>query len=73
MKVRRGAVVVLVTAMAAVGVGCSPTPPLTQNEQVGIGNFIFFTIYVALCQANNGVCPFPLGPTALPPTPPAAN
>lgn len=63
MRARRGVAVVLVAAMAAVGVGCSPDPPLTENQQQGIGNFIFFVIYSALCQANGGVCPFPLGPS----------
>lgn len=73
MRIRRGVVAALVAAMAGLGVGCSPSPPLSENEQVGIGNFIFFVIYSALCQANNGVCPFPLGPSAIPPTAPAGN
>lgn len=69
MKLRRGIAAVLVAAMGVVGAGCSPSPPLTQNQQQGIGNFIFMVIYIGLCQANGGVCPFPLGPSDPAPVP----
>lgn len=62
----------LAAAMAVFGVGC--TPPANdweaQNQANWVGNFIFFTIYMGLCQANGGVCPFPIAPT-LPAQPPA--
>jgi hypothetical protein len=72
-KFRTGVAAVLVAGMSALGVGCSGQP-LSQQQQQGIGNFIFMAIYIGMCQANYGVCPFPLGPS-LPvppsPTPPA--
>lgn len=67
MVLRRGVAIVLVGAMGALGVGCSPSAPLSQQQQQGIGNFIFMVIYIGMCQANNGVCPFPLGPSDPPP------
>jgi hypothetical protein len=60
---RTAVAAVLVAAMGATAVGCSAEPSENQN----VGNFIFFVIYKALCDANGGVCPFPLGPT-LPPS-----
>lgn len=71
MKMRRGVAAVLVAAMGAVGVGCSPSPPLTPQQEQGIGNFFFAVIYIALCQANYGVCPFPIAPSDPAPMPPA--
>ena len=67
MRLRTGIAGVLVAAMAAFGVGCTGQPPATeweaQNQAVGIGNFIFLSIYLELCRANYGVCPFPIAPT----------
>jgi hypothetical protein len=67
-KFRTGVAAVLVAGMSVFGVGCSGEP-LTQDQQQGIGNFIFMSIYIAMCQANYGVCPFPLGPTLPVPSP----
>ncbi len=68
MKLRTGIAAVLVGAMATFGVaGCTGQPPAdewqAQNQAQWIGNGIFFIIYKALCDANFGVCPFPLGPS----------
>ena len=67
-KLRAGIAAVLVAGMSVLGVGCSGQP-LTQQQQQGIGNFIFMVIYLGMCQANNGVCPFPIAPTLPPPAP----
>lgn len=61
-KLRTGVAAVLLAAMAGTSVGCSTTPP-SQNELQGLGNFIFAVIYISLCQANYGVCPFPIAPS----------
>ena len=68
MKFRKSVAVGLVATMGLFGVGCSGKP-LTQQQQQGIGNFIFMVIYLGMCQANNGVCPFPIAPTLPPPAP----
>ena len=65
MKVKTAIAVLLTGAMAAVGVGCSANP--TESEAQWLGNGIFFIIYKAMCDANFGVCPFPLGPADPPP------
>lgn len=67
MKVRLVAAAVVTALVASFGVGCSAEPSENQN----VGNFIFFVIYKALCDANGGVCPFPLGPSDPPPLAPA--
>jgi hypothetical protein len=62
-----GVAALLVGAMGALGVGCTGQPPATQAEAQQqaqwLGNGIFMIIYMAMCQANHGVCPFPLGPS----------
>lgn len=66
MRARTAIAVVLTGAMSVFGVGCTGEPPSAhQQEQQGvlIGNFIFFTIYMAMCQANGGECPFPIAPS----------
>ena len=65
MKIRVALIGALAAATAALGVGC--TPPANEweaeRQAVWLGNGIFFIIYIGLCQANNGVCPFPIAPT----------
>lgn len=72
-KTRAVAGALLIGSMATFGVGCSPDlPPGSQDEATAqwLGNGIFMMIYMAMCQANGGVCPFPLGPSdPLPPAP----
>ena len=68
-KVRIGVAGILVAGMSVFGVGCSGQP-LTKQQQQNAGNFIFLVIYMAMCQANYGNCPFPLGPTLPPPSGP---
>jgi hypothetical protein len=65
MRVKMAIAVVLTAAMASVGVGCTSNP--TQEEAQWLGNGIFFIIYKALCDANYGVCPFPIAPSDPPP------
>jgi len=65
-KLRTGVAAVLVAGMSLFGVGCSGQP-LTQQQQQNAGNFIFLVIYIGMCQANYGKCPFPLGPSDPPP------
>lgn len=63
------AVAVLATgAMAGLGVGCTAPPGTSQSDyDQWVGSSLFGLIYIALCQANNGQCPFPIAPVA--PTP----
>lgn len=64
MKVRIGIAAVLTAAMAAFGVGCAAPPGVDPEQHAQwLGNGIFGIIYLALCQANYNVCPFPLGPS----------
>jgi hypothetical protein len=67
-RVKIGIGVLLTAAMSAFGVGCTP-PPGSDPEQYAqwLGNGIFFVIYKALCDANGGVCPFPIAPSDPPP------
>ncbi len=72
MKRSKVAIAVVVTgAMAALGIGCTAEPPGTsqqeQQQAQWLGNGIFAIIYAAMCQANYGTCPFPLGPSDPPP------
>lgn len=59
--------VVLTGAMASFGVGCTGDPPSTQWEQdrfvQWLGTSIFGILYLSACQANGGVCPFPIAPS----------
>jgi hypothetical protein len=60
------AVALLAGSTAALGVGCTGQPTTAweaerQAQWVGTGIFAF--LYVALCQANGGVCPFPIAPS----------
>lgn len=75
MKTRIALIGVLAAATAALGVGC--TPPANdweaQQQANWVGNGIFFMIYIALCQGNGGVCPFPIAPTLPPATPPTGG
>jgi hypothetical protein len=61
MRIKMAIAVVLTAAMAGLGVGCTANP--TEAEAQWLGNGIFFIIYKALCDANYGVCPFPIAPT----------
>lgn len=65
MKTRVALIGVLAAAMAALGVGCTPPANDFEAERQAqwVGNGIFFFIYMALCQGNGGVCPFPIAPT----------
>lgn len=71
-RTRTVAAIALTGAMAALGVGCTD-PPRTpaQQEQFTqwLGTNIFGIIYIASCQANGGVCLFPIAPSL--PVPPA--
>jgi hypothetical protein len=66
-KARTAIAALLVGATAALGVGCTGQPPANEweaeRQAVWIGNGIFFLIYSALCNANGGVCPFPIAPS----------
>lgn len=67
MRLRVGMVALLAGATAVFGVGCTGQPPRTpqeaQQQAQWLGNGIFMIIYLSLCQANHGVCPFPIAPS----------
>jgi len=76
MKTRVALIGVLAAATAALGVGCTPPASDWEAERQAnwVGTGIFMLFYIALCQGNGGVCPFPIAPTlpASPvPAPPA--
>ncbi|HTO00915.1 MAG TPA: hypothetical protein VL068_09600, partial [Microthrixaceae bacterium] len=57
-------------AMTAFGLGCAAPPGVSQEQHnQWIGNGVFAVLYMAMCQANFGKCPFPLGPSDPAPAP----
>jgi hypothetical protein len=59
-------VALLAGSMAALGLGCTGQPTTdweAQRQAQWVGTGIFGIIYLALCQANGGVCPFPIAPS----------